>query len=192
MPTYRKNPDVSRPSERATIKPGDRFQRLTVLRLFDRTPKRAIRWLCKCDCGTEIIVQGGNLKNQFGCKPCGQLLMGRKKRTHGATKGSGSSRTPLYKAWRGMLGRCKTDTEWNRWYAGKGIKVCDEWQYNFVAFRDWALTHGWQQGLSIDRINTDLGYSPDNCAWVTRTWNIKRIVNPFAEHFPIEALWGHA
>lgn len=188
----RSDKGTTRPPQRLTIQPGDRFRGLLVLKLYDRTSDRAIRWLCKCDCGTELVIRGGNLKYQSGCKACGNILTGKAKTTHGATKSSGAIRAPLYKTWRSMLARCKGDHEHNRWYAGKGITVCEEWEYDYTAFRDWAVKAGWKEGLSIDRVDTNKGYSPSNCQWVTRSQNSKRIYNPFAEHFPIEALWGHA
>lgn len=186
--------DPTRPSQRSKYQPGHQIRNLTILRVFDRTPKRAIRWLCRCACGVELIVSNGNMRNQSGCRGCGHLLTAAAKTTHGATKSSGAIRAPLYKTWRSMLGRCGEKSEHNRWYAGKGIKVCDEWLKDYAAFRDWSISAGWKEGLSIDRIDTDKGYSPSNCRWLTRSQNSKRIVytNPFAEHFPIEALWGTA
>ena len=80
----------------------------------------------------------------------------------------------LYKTWIGMKHRChgkgNTDKVY-RWYRDKGIIVCDEWRKDFSVFREWALSHGFEEGLTIDRIDSDGNYCPDNCRWVTRSEN---------------------
>lgn len=81
----------------------------------------------------------------------------------------GMARTRLYKAWTNMRNRCnrEKDREYKH-YGGKGIKVCDEWQNSFEPFMKWALSHGYNDTLTIDRINVDGNYEPDNCRWITR------------------------
>ena len=73
-----------------------------------------------------------------------------------------------------MIYRCykvpPTDDTWC-WYRGKGITVCDEWRNSKEAFIEWALANGWKQHLTIDRIDSDKNYSPDNCQWITRREN---------------------
>ena len=76
---------------------------------------------------------------------------------------------PTYNTWREMKKRCnnhKCKAYPN--YGGRGIEVCDEWMGNFKAFYDWSMSHGWEQGLSIDRIDNDGNYEPCNCRWVSR------------------------
>jgi hypothetical protein len=58
-----------------------------------------------------------------------------------------------------------------KYYGGKGVSVCSEWKNNYLAFKDWALSHGYQPGLSIDRINNDSNYNPGNCQFITRSEN---------------------
>ena len=73
-----------------------------------------------------------------------------------------------------MRHRCTNPTSPGyKYYGGKGIKLCDEWQ-SFIPFRDWARSNGYVEGLSIDRLDNDRGYEPANCEWVTRVENIKR------------------
>jgi len=90
-----------------------------------------------------------------------------RRRNHGNTT-HGESRTKLHKVWAEMRNRCNNSR--HKQYAdwgGRGIKVCQEWD-SFAAFRDWAMSHGYEEGLSIDRENNSLGYSPQNCRWATR------------------------
>lgn len=79
----------------------------------------------------------------------------------------GESGTKLNRKWKKMKERCyNTNCERYKNYGGRGITVCEEWQ-GFIPFRDWALANGYEEGLSIDRINNDGNYEPSNCRWVT-------------------------
>ena len=79
------------------------------------------------------------------------------------------SGTRLYQIWQGMKGRCYNphDTRYDR-YGGRGIIVCDEWRENFQAFYDWAVQNGYDETLTIDRIDNDGNYCPDNCRWSSK------------------------
>lgn len=81
-------------------------------------------------------------------------------------KWDGLSRTRLYDIWKGMVRRC-TDPGQKDYkdYGGRGIKVCDAWKKDFIVFYDWAWDHGYSPYLSLDRVNVDGDYSPDNCRW---------------------------
>lgn len=81
----------------------------------------------------------------------------------------GGKHDKLYRVWCGMKERCNNphNKKYER-YGGRGITVCDEWSNDFGAFRDWAYSHGYADGLTIDRINNNANYTPDNCRWVTR------------------------
>jgi hypothetical protein len=76
----------------------------------------------------------------------------------------------LHGIWRGLLKRCYcTTTPYYKNYGGRGIRVCDEWKRDYVAFRTWCLGHGYSKELSIDRIDNNGDYSPSNCKWSTKS-----------------------
>lgn len=84
-------------------------------------------------------------------------------------KRHGMKHTKLYGVWCGMKRRCYCtgSPDYTR-YGGRGIKVCDEWKHDFMAFHEWATANGYAPGLSIDRIDCDGDYRPENCRWVTQ------------------------
>lgn len=121
-------------------------------------------WLTKCDCGNEKIVKSDYLNNG-NTKSCGCLQkenLKYRRITHGESK------TPLYSVWSGMKDRCSNKKSASyKWYGERGIKVCEEW-YNYIPFRDWALSNGYKQGLCIDRIDPNGNYEPSNCQFITQ------------------------
>lgn len=143
---------------------GEKFGRLTVLK-YNHSNKNYIKYyLCKCECGNEIVTRKSNLLNGK-TKSCGCLqhdITSRRCYIHGLSK----SRT--YRIWKNMKQRCynpKASRYEN--YGGRGIKVCDEWLNDFMNFYNWAMANGYRDELSIDRIDVDGNYEPSNCRWVT-------------------------
>ena len=135
---------------------GQKFGSLTVLDKLPPKEKRGhSRWLCRCDCGREIVVDNSNLRKQTKCKQC-------------ASTKHGMAETPLYEAWSHMKQRClcETDQNYHR-YGGRGITVCYEW-LSFEPFMEWSLNNGYAPNLTLDRIDNDQGYDPSNCRWADR------------------------
>lgn len=144
---------------------GQVFGDLTVIEECGRRHSE-ILWRCKCSCGNIYEVNGYNLRtgksNNCGCKTNERIS--KKNTKHGATN------TRLYSIYQNMITRCyNPNSESYSYCGGKGIKICDEWlnKDGFINFQNWSINNGYNDNLSIDRINNDKGYKPDNCRWVT-------------------------
>lgn len=173
--------------KKLNIEAGMKFGKLEVVREVERFTQPSGQWqrafLCRCDCGQEKRVRLSHLRTgrvvSCGCE---------------AGEHHGMCRTPLYTTLRGMKNRCHNPNypEWHL-YGGRGIQICKEWRESFIAFRDWALSNGFIEGLEIDRIDNDKGYEPGNCRFVTskdnhRNRRVTLRVNYHGETLPLLTL----
>lgn len=149
---------------------GQRFGRLLVIKRAEDNVSpcgtKQVRWECQCDCGNVVIVHGQSLRTK-NTQSCGCYQVDRVRETfmkHGEK--AYRRETRLYNIWKCMKARCDNpNLHTYQNYGAKGVTYDAAWD-EFVTFRDWAMNNGYNDALTLDRIDTRGNYEPNNCRWV--------------------------
>lgn len=142
------------------FQPGQRTGNITITTSSFKDG-RYIRYCVKCDCGKEFTPQRVDVERGES-RSCGCRRNSSRPKTYAAREGA--SKTRLYQNWHRMMARCGKRLD----YIAKGITVCADW-HSFETFRNWALSNGYRDDLTLDRRNNSFGYSPGNCRWAPLT-----------------------
>lgn len=154
------------------LQPGEKFNRLTVVQ-FSHNRGRYDYYLCLCDCGNTKPIREDRLKSGYtkSCRCLSREGVSARNRTHGFSL-RGGKQARLHRIWSNMKARCsvKTHQSYHN-YGGRGISVCEEWFNDYLSFHTWAMSAGYNDTLTVDRIDNDGNYEPGNCRWVPKSEN---------------------
>lgn len=143
---------------------GTKFNSLTIIDIHPDVKGGQYKLICKCDCGNTTITRASRVINGY-TKTCGCRNEGVNKYNSNRISRKYSN---LYSCWNTMRHRCyNPQNERYKYYGARGITVCDEWKKSFEPFLNWALSNGYEKGLTIDRVDVNGNYEPNNCRWVS-------------------------
>ncbi|MCK5600601.1 hypothetical protein KAR91_01960 [Candidatus Pacearchaeota archaeon] len=152
---------------------GQRFGKLVVLSRAGSNAKQEATWKVRCDCSNERIVRGMTLRSG-GLKNCGCARRDPLQVRMSSDKAGKDVRHPLYPVFHAMKRRCYNEASSDYYkYGERGITICEDWRDDPNSFVKWGISHGWEKGLQVDRVDNNGNYSPENCRFVTAKENCR-------------------